>query len=249
MTDGDVRRGTNPLFNANKLKLGTFATNVSYGCAISTVDGSFQTNWADAVKLAQIADEAGLEAIVPVARWRGFGGITDFNGSAFDPYTWAAGLAMATNYSSIFATSHIPTMHPIVAAKQAATIDHISNGRFALNIVCGSHRREMDMFGELPMRYENRYEYAAEWTNVIKTLWMRTESWDYEGAFFKINKGFSEPKPIQKPYPALMNAGGSESGRDFAARECDIAFILVSDFSDDAMRREIDKIRNIARRA
>ena len=74
----------------------------------------------------------GFEMLVPIARWRGFGGTTDFNGICFETYTWAAGLAAATERIMVFSTSHVPTVHPIVAAKQCVTVDHISNGRFGL---------------------------------------------------------------------------------------------------------------------
>ncbi len=84
---------------------------------------------------------------MPVARWKGFGGKTNFNGSNFETYTWAAGLAQATENTAVFTTSHVPTVHPIMAAKQATTVDHISNGRFALNIVCGWFAPELEMFG------------------------------------------------------------------------------------------------------
>jgi FMNH2-dependent dimethyl sulfone monooxygenase len=247
MHDDDPRRATNPLFNDNAFKLGTFATNVSNGCAISSIDGVFETRWSDVVKLAQMADRAGFEAIVPVARWRGFGGVTNFNGVCFEPYTWAAGLSMATSYSAIFATSHVPTVHPIVAAKQAATIDHISGGRFALNIVCGSMQPEMEMFGTPIMPHDIRYQYAGEWIEIVKRLWTEDAEWDQTGRYFKIEKGFSEPKPVQKPYPPLMNAGGSGVGRHYAAKHCDMAFVLITGFDEETTRRDINQVRDIAR--
>ena len=61
-----------------------------------------------------MADRAGIEALVPVARWKGFGGKTNFNGTCFETYTWAAGLAAATRQVAVFSTSHVPTVHPIV---------------------------------------------------------------------------------------------------------------------------------------
>ena len=70
-----------------------------------------------------------------------------------DPNLWALGIT----------TSHVPTVHPVMAAKQATTVDHISNGRFALNVVCGWFRPELEMFGAPLMEHDMRYEYAAEW--------------------------------------------------------------------------------------
>jgi alkanesulfonate monooxygenase SsuD/methylene tetrahydromethanopterin reductase-like flavin-dependent oxidoreductase (luciferase family) len=75
----------------------------------------------------------GFEALVPVGRWRGFEGRTNFAGESFETYTWAAGLAEATERIMVFATSHVPTVHPVLAAKQAADRSH-SSGRFGLNV-------------------------------------------------------------------------------------------------------------------
>jgi len=237
----------NPLFNDNKFKLATFGTNVSGGCAISTIDGVFETTWPNVLKLARMADRAGFEGIVPVARWRGFGGVTEFNGTCFETYTWAAGLAQATNYSAVFATSHVPTIHPIVAAKQGTTIDHISGGRFALNIVCGWFTPELEMFGAPIMEHDTRYEYAAEWLAIVRRLWTEREEWDHQGRFFKVARGFHEPKPVQHPCPPVMNAGGSGAGRHFAAKYCDMAFTRMKGHEDAAVKAAIDDIRDLAR--
>ena len=69
-------------------------------------------------RLPRQADRLGFELLVPVGRWRGFGGSTDFNGTCMETYTWAAALAAQTEHIMLFSTSHAPTIHPIVAAKQ-----------------------------------------------------------------------------------------------------------------------------------
>src|SRR5207248_3001134 len=125
----NTRRATNPLFNSNKMKLGVFGANVSNGCAITLAEGRLETTWPNTKRIATLADRAGLEAMVPVARWKGFGGPTNFNGTCFETYTWAAGVAGVTEHTAAFSTSHVPTVHPIMAAKQGTTIDHISGGR------------------------------------------------------------------------------------------------------------------------
>ena len=135
-----LREASNPLFNDRKLRLGTFSSNLSHGCAISTIDGVLEADWPSTLALARLADEMEFEALVPVGRWKGFGGVTNFNGAGFESFTWASAISATTRYSSIFATSHVPTMHPVLAAKQGATIDHVSGGRFTLNIVTGWFR-------------------------------------------------------------------------------------------------------------
>src|ERR1700729_588972 len=127
----------NPLFNDNVLKLGLFGLNVSNGCAITTAPGALQTSWPTTLELSLTADRDGYEALVPVARWRGFGGISNFNGTSFERFSWAAGIGQATDHIGVITPAHVTPTFRFVAVKQAATIDHITNGRFAINIVCG----------------------------------------------------------------------------------------------------------------
>jgi alkanesulfonate monooxygenase SsuD/methylene tetrahydromethanopterin reductase-like flavin-dependent oxidoreductase (luciferase family) len=237
----------NPLFNNNQLKLGLFGLNVSNGCAITSAEGSLQTSWPTTRELARIADRDGYETLVPVARWKGFGGETNFNGTNFETYTWAAGLGEATDDICVMTTSHVPTVHPILAAKQGTTIDHITNGRFALNVVCGWFKPELEMFGAPLMDHATRYDYASEWVEIVKRLWTSEDEFDYAGRFFTIEKGFSQPKPLQTPMPPIMNAGGSERGQHFAAKYADMAFLLLQSHDHDQIKRQADAYRELAR--
>lgn len=227
MSNLDIyRESGNPMFNANKLKLGIFGSNCSNACAITTAESSFAPTFEKNVELAGILESSGIECMVPIARWRGFGGPTNFNGNCMETYTWAAALAAVTKEIFIFSTSHVPTIHPIVAAKMATTIDRISKGRFGINMVCGWFPPEMEMFGVKMMEHDNRYDYASEWAEVMMKLW--TEEWfDYRGEHFTINQGFSDPKPTNDIRPLLISAGASPKGRDFAAKYCDINFAVV----------------------
>jgi alkanesulfonate monooxygenase SsuD/methylene tetrahydromethanopterin reductase-like flavin-dependent oxidoreductase (luciferase family) len=240
--------GTNPLYGPNPFKLGLFGLNVDNACAITTIDGVFHPTWPKVKALTRTADAAGFEAVVPVARWRGFGGKTNFNGACYETFTWAAGVGGATENVAVFATSHVPTIHPIVAAKQATTVDHISGGRFALNVVCGWFAPELEMFGSTLLEHDERYAYAAEWLEVMKRLWTAEEEFDYSGRYFQIKRGFHQPKPIQRPFPPIMNAGGSGVGRHFAARYCDMIFIHIKGEDMEAARRDVEEVRNLARR-
>ena len=189
-----------------------------------------------------------FEALVPIGRWHGFGGVTNFNGPGFECFSWAAAIGASTHYSGIFATSHVPTIHPVMAAKQATTIDHVTGGRFALNIVTGWNRPEIEMFGSPLMEHNDRYECAAEWLHIMKELWTRDEPFDFEGRFYNIKKGFLEPKPIQRPFPAVMNAGGSEKGQHFAAKYCDMVYVVFGSHDFDDCKAKVDSYRELARK-
>ncbi len=239
----DERRNALPVFNDNRMKLGVFGQNVSHGCCITLAETTFEPTYEHSVKIARKADALGFELLVPVGRWRGFGGPTDFNGTCMETYTWAAAMATQTERIMIFSTSHVPTIHPIVAAKQGATIDHISKGRWGLNIVCGWFTPEMEMFSAKQMPHDERYQYAAEWLHVIKKLWSEN-GFDFAGEHFRIRDGYLLPKPVQTPYPVLINAGSSPAGREFSAREVDFNFVSV-----DTLENGREMVRDVKRRA
>jgi FMNH2-dependent dimethyl sulfone monooxygenase len=242
-----LRDSRNPLFGPRKLKLGTFSSNLSGGCAISKIDGVLKADWPSTLALATMADEMEFEALVPVGRWKGFGGVTNFNGAGFESFTWAAGIGASTRKAGVFATSHVPTMHPVMAAKQGMTIDHLTGGRFSLNVVTGWYRPEIEMFGEPQMEHDERYDRAVEWLDVIKQLWTREEEFDYDGRYYTIKKGWLAPKPVQKPYPVVMNAGGSDKGRHYAAKYCDVAFTVLASHKLEDMTEHVARYRRLAR--
>ncbi len=239
------RRAHVPLYNDQKLKLGVFGINCSYGLNISHAPTSYKVTWEHTREIVTRADAMGFELALPVARWRGFGGTTDFNGELFETYTWAAGLAQATRNIMVAATSHVPTVHPIVAAKQAVTIDHISNGRFALNLVMGWFTPEMEMFQGTQRAHDDRYRYGAEWLGVAKRLWADETPFDFDSPYFHIKQAQAHPKPIQKPWPVLINAGHSPAARDFSAREVDFSFVGFD--SVDQVRAVAAQVRALAR--
>jgi alkanesulfonate monooxygenase SsuD/methylene tetrahydromethanopterin reductase-like flavin-dependent oxidoreductase (luciferase family) len=241
-----LRETSNPLFNDRKLKLGTFCTNLSGGCTMSSSDGILQAKWENSETLALLADEMEFEAIVPVGRWKGFGGSTNFNGEGFECFTFAAAMSALTKYSGIFATSHVPTMHPVMAAKQAATIDHIGGGRFTLNVVTGWYRPEIEMFGAPLIEHDARYDMAIEWIEIIKRLWTSEEEFDFDGKYYQVKAASIAPKPLQKPYPAIMSAGASPKGRQFAAHHADVNFVNLDAHDFDAIRARVDASRKTA---
>ena len=135
-----------------------------------------------------------------------------------------------------------------MAAKQATTIDHVTGGRFALNIVTGWNRPEIEMFGSPLMEHDDRYDCAVEWLDIIKQLWTREEQFDFEGKFYNIKKGYLQPKPIQKPYPGGDECRRLRPGQHFAAKYCDMVFVVFGSHDFDDCKAKVDAYRQLARK-
>src|SRR6185436_13542290 len=98
----------NPMYNKNRFKLGLFSTNADGGLAFTTVENRWRADWDAIERMALAADHAGLEFILPIARWKGYGGVTDARAESFETLTHGAALAAITKRICIFSTVHAP---------------------------------------------------------------------------------------------------------------------------------------------
>ncbi len=216
------------MYNANRLKIGLFGSNCSSGRAVTKVPERWSGSWPDNLKLARMADEAGIDFLLPIGRWKGYGGETDYQGETLETITWASGLLASTRRITIFGTVHAPLFNPVIAAKEMVTADHIGEGRFGLNIVVGWNEGEFEMFGVAQREHEARYDYAQEWIDAIKLIWSDREDFDFLGKYFNMKGIRGKPKPYGGTRPLMMNAGSSPTGQAFAIRNCDAFFIQAS---------------------
>ncbi|GAB2825627.1 LLM class flavin-dependent oxidoreductase [Alpinimonas psychrophila] len=215
-------------------KLGLFSPNCSGGMAVTKIPERWSASWDDNLRMAKVADEAGIDFLLPIARWIGYKGETNFHGSVLDPVTWAAGLLAATENITIFATIHTAFNHPLAVAKQMATLDQIGHGRAGLNIVAGWNQPEYEAFGlNLLEAHDDRYALAQEWWDVIQEAWANPGIFDHDGQFFHLKNAESMPKPFDSHMP-ILNAGTSPQGRGFAAKNSDFVFTAVMGPEDGA---------------
>ena len=171
------------MYNGNALKIGLFGANCSSGRSATKVPERWSASWPDCLALARMADAAGIDFMLPIARWKGYGGDTDFHGSSFETITWAVGLLCATKRMTVFGTVHAPLFHPVIAAKEFVTADHIGEGRVGVNIVVGWNEGEFEMFGVTLREHDSRYEYGQDWIDIVKQAWTCDGSFDFGGQF------------------------------------------------------------------
>ena len=237
-------RATNPMMNANRFKLGLFSINADGGTAFTKVENRWRAEWGEIETLARTADAAGLEFILPIARWKGYGGETSVRGASFETLTHAAALAAITRHIAIFSTVHVPLVHPVFAAKALMTIDHVSRGRAGLNIVCGWNQEEFDMFGHRQSAHDDRYKQGFEWFSVVQRIFTAEAPFDHDGEFYQLKQVIGAPAPVQQPRPVTLSAAFSPAGRRFAAATSDFLFTSLRSF--ESAKPHIAEIRRLA---
>lgn len=203
------------------------------------------------------AEELGFDLVFGLAQWlgkNGYGGAMHFREHEIDPFIATAALAPLTKNIILISTVHILYgWHPLHLAKYGACIDHISNGRWGLNVVTGYKPSEYRMFGMNPVAHDLRYEMADEFTTIMERLWEANENLTFAGRFWRTENAYVAVKPVNGR-PLLVNAGSSEAGLRFAVKHSDLLFITSPVGADpheacEALPAHNRKIKEMARGA
>ncbi|MFD1039605.1 LLM class flavin-dependent oxidoreductase [Virgibacillus byunsanensis] len=143
---------------------------------------------------------------------------------SLEAWSTAAALAAVTEKIEIMAAVRPVFHNPAITAKMAANIDHISNGRFTLNVVSGWWAEEAKQYGGDFTEHDERYDRTIEFLEIVKGLWTE-DTFSYEGKFYKIENTELSPKPVQRPNPTLYAGGESEKGKQVITSLCD-AYVM-----------------------
>src|SRR5438046_7594674 len=106
------------MYNGNALKIGLFGANCSSGRSATKVPERWSASWPDCLALAKLGDTAGLDFMLPIARWKGYGGDTDFQGCSIETITWAVGHLSATKRMTLCGTVAAPPVTPCTPSKE-----------------------------------------------------------------------------------------------------------------------------------
>ncbi len=214
---------------AQPLMLGLFLPIQAGGWSASTLPRSTDWSFDYNAELVAKAEALGFDLVFALSQWLpkgGYGGV--FDGHALDSFMTLAALTARTERIILAATSHVlyGPWHPLHFAKFTATLDHISKGRWGINVVTGHRAIEHEMFGWQRIEHDQRYRLAAEFLDAVQQLWVQPENFSFapELSRWQLGEAFVTPKP-RHGRPLLINATGSDAGIDFAARYSDVVFI------------------------
>ena len=170
------------------VELGVFLPVINNGWIVSTAAPQYHPSYAMNKAMTLLAEDFGFRFVLSPVKYRGFGGPTEHWDYVLESFEVMAALAEATDRIQLYGSVALPTVHPAITARRAATIDHISQGRFGINLVSGWQKDEYVQMGLWPgdVHYERRYQYAREYVDILKLLWTQRDV-DYAGEFFQLH--------------------------------------------------------------
>lgn len=171
-----------------------------------------------------LAESLGFDFVFSMIKYRGIGVETPFWHSTLESISLSAALAECTNRIELIGSVSTLTIPPAVMAKIVTTIDHVSHGRFGLNIVTGSFPSEMQQMNLWRLDHDTRYDDAAEYVTCMRRLWTEDRV-TFSGDYYSLDDCESSPKPVRKPSPPVVCAGISDKGLRFTAQYGDCAFL------------------------
>lgn len=218
------------------IRFAYWVPNVSGGLVVSKIEQ--RTSWDIDYnrKLAQLAERNGFDYALSQIRFTaGYGAEYQHESVAI-----SHALLAATEKLKVIAAILPGPWHPAVVAKQLATIDQLTNGRVAVNIVSG-------WFSGRVHRHRRTLAGARRTLSALRGIHPRAEgiwteeNFTFKGDFYRFHDYTLKPKPIQQPHPEIFQGGSSRAARDMASRVSDWYF--TNGNSIDGIRAQAEDIR------
>lgn len=230
---------------AAPLKFAYWVPNVSGGLVTSNIQQRTEWGYDYNRELAVLAENNGFEyALSQVRYMAGYGAEYQHESTGF-----SLALLLATERLKVIAAVHPGLWHPGVLAKFGATADHLSHGRFAVNVVSGWFKAEFTALGEPWLEHDERYRRAEEFIRALRQIWTEDHT-ELAGDFYRLRDFSLKPKPLgtpERPHPEIFQGGNSTAARAMAGRVSDWYFSNGKDF--EGVTEQIADVRQAAAEA
>ncbi|WP_035297227.1 dimethylsulfone monooxygenase SfnG [Brevibacillus thermoruber] len=219
------------------VKFAYWVPNVSGGLVISKIPQRTEWSFEANARYARYAEEAGFEFALLQTRFIASYGAEN----QLEAITLASALAAVTQNIKLIAAVLPGLWHPGVVAKMISTLDQISHGRAAVNVVSGWFKGEFHGYGEPWLDHDERYRRSEEFIRILKQMWSEEET-VFRGDFYRINGAPLKPKPVSPP--PVFQGGNSAAARQMAARVSDWYFMNGNDI--DGFKAQIEDVKRLA---
>lgn len=225
--------------NPTPMSFAYWVPNVSGGLVVSDIEQRTDYSIEYNRKLAQTAEKSGFEYALSQIRFTaGYGAEYQHESVSF-----SHAILGATEKLKVIAAILPGPWKPALAAKQLATIDQLTQGRIAVNIVSGWFKGEFDAIGEAWPEHDERYVRSEEFIRCLKGIWTQ-DNFSFAGKYYQFNDYTLKPKPLQQPHPEIFQGGSSRAARDMASRVSDWYFTNGNTL--EGIKAQIDDIRSKA---
>ncbi len=169
--------------------------------------------------------------------------LVGYGSTGADGFVVTAHAAAATTRLG-FLIAHRPGfVAPTLAARKAASLDHLTGGRIALHIITGGSDVEQQRDGDF-LDHDARYRRTDEYLEVLRRTWASERPFDFEGEFYRVRGAFAEVKPLQRPAIPIYFGGASGPALAVGARHCDVYALWGEPVA--AIRRQMAEVRAAA---
>lgn len=165
--------------NDKNIVFAYWVPNVSGGLVVSNIEQRTDWSYDYNVRLAQTAEQAGFDYALTQIRFTA----GDNAENQHESVSFSQGILAKTERLKVIAAILPGPWKPALAAKQLATIDHLSNGRIAINVVSGWFRGEFDAIGEEWPEHDERYARSEEFIRSLKGVWTQN-NFNFEGKYY-----------------------------------------------------------------
>jgi len=203
------------------LRFGVWAAVHGSRGALQDPDEPFDASWARNKKLVLEAEALGYDSALIAHHTAN---PYDDEWDQLEAWSAAAALAALTSRIEIITAIKPPLYHPVILAKMAQQIEHISQGRFAINLVNAWNRAEYDKAGITFAEHDQRYAYGREWIETVEAL-LRGERVSFKGQYFDISGFQLRPADPYRARPLIYVGGESAPAKDLVAAHGDVWFI------------------------
>ncbi|HEV8143430.1 MAG TPA: LLM class flavin-dependent oxidoreductase [Methylomirabilota bacterium] len=183
-------------------------------------------------RFARVHEEGGFDRV-----------LVGYGSTGADGFAVTAHAAAATTRLGYLIAHRPGFVAPTLAARKAATLDHLTGGRIALHIITGGSDVEQQRDGDF-LDHDARYRRTDEYLEVVRRTWASDRPFDFDGEFYRVRGAFSEVKPLQRPAIPIYFGGASGVALTVGARHCDVYALWGEPVA--AIRQSIAEVRAAA---